>query len=73
MKAFAIHVRYISLPLCGGLILTLYLYVVDLKHPQENKPLSEKALVKNPVPTPFSILDDVTTIFIPSLKKHDTV
>jgi hypothetical protein len=73
VKAFAIYIRYIGLPLCGGLILTLYLYILDGKHLKERTPLTEKAVVKNPPPTPFTLLEDVTTIFIPSLKKHDAV
>ncbi|MES2427507.1 MAG: hypothetical protein V4560_11065 [Bacteroidota bacterium] len=73
MKAFAIYIRYISLPLCGGLILTLYLYIQAAKHPKENKPSTEKVMGKNSTSTSFSFLDDVASIFIPALKSHDTV
>jgi hypothetical protein len=73
VKAFAIYIRYISLPLCGGLILTLYLYIQAAKHPKENKPATEKVMVKNSTPTPFSFFDDIAPVFIPALKSYDTV
>jgi hypothetical protein len=73
VKAFAIYIRYISLPLCGGLILTLYLYIQAANHPKGNKPPTEKAMVKSSIPTPFSFFDDVAPIFIPALKSYDTV
>ena len=73
MKAFAIYIRYISLPLCGGLILTLYIYIQAIKHPIENKPSTEKVMGKSHTPIPFSFFDDVASIFIPALKSYDTV
>jgi len=60
--------RRISLSLCGGLILALCVYILASKHPKINTATTEKEMCNNPAPNTFSILDDVTATFIPSLK-----
>jgi hypothetical protein len=65
VKAFAIYIRCISLPLCGGLMLAFYL---TLSSYHKTRASALKTTVVNAVAIlPF--YTDVLQAFIPTLKK----
>jgi hypothetical protein len=66
VKAFAIYIRYISLLLCGGLILTLYINEW-VQQSSTEKNVAEKTEVINKTQA-FSFFYDVMVPFIPALK-----
>jgi|GEM_PF-5771658 hypothetical protein len=60
--------RYISLLLCGGLILTLY---VNLRQPnttEKNIPVKTVAHNRFNKAIPFSFYNDIVVVLVPALK-----
>jgi hypothetical protein len=69
VKAFAIYVRNISLLLCGGLILSLYISI-GMQSYLQAQAVARKTSVTNVTDNtkPFSFYSDVVALFIPALK-----